>query len=72
MDWLQTAYAPAHEVEDQVPSQYETVKNVQLGSRATDASWHLHSEDVREALSKALTGVEQANTEDVESPPRSP
>jgi site-specific DNA recombinase len=58
-------YLPAHEIEDQVPTQYEAVKVVQLGSRATNATWHLHLEDVRKALSKALAGVEQANAEDV-------
>jgi site-specific DNA recombinase len=57
-------YVPVHEIEDQVPSQYEAVKVLQLGSRATEAAWHLHLEEVREALSKALAGVEQANAQE--------
>ena len=58
-------YFPAHEIEDQVPGQYEKVKIVQLGSRATDADWHLHLEDIRAGLSKALAGVNKENAVEV-------
>jgi site-specific DNA recombinase len=58
-------YFPAHKIEDQVPGQYAAVKVVQLGSRATAEDWHLHLEDVREALNKALAGLDKENAEAV-------
>jgi site-specific DNA recombinase len=58
-------YVPVDEVEDRVPAQYAAVKILQLGVRATEADWHLHLEDIRDGLAKALAGVEKENAEEV-------
>jgi D-serine deaminase-like pyridoxal phosphate-dependent protein/DNA invertase Pin-like site-specific DNA recombinase len=54
-------YIPTEKIEEQVPREYEGIKVVQLGARTTEKGWHLHLDEVRAALQKAMGGLDKEN-----------